>query len=154
MESNNTSKSTNGNIDSDNSEFLAIIEVPTLAPAGFQTSTITGLVMESGKKEDGTPTKTLKLTGELDATDNADTKFPIEKRYNLMENGRGKAQFLKDAGVILGRKLSENDLVHFNKATVIGQKVLCEIKHSKKGKNWEVGVGDFKAIAKKAAAQN
>ncbi|MEI7730400.1 MAG: hypothetical protein WCO56_12555 [Verrucomicrobiota bacterium] len=132
------------------SEFLTIVEVPTLAPAGLRTATITGLVMENGKKEDGTPTKALKLTGELEDTDKAGSKFQVEKRYNMLENGRGKAQFLKDASAIVGRKLGDSDLVRFNKTALVGQKVLCEIKHNKKGKHWEMTVGDLQAIAKAA----
>lgn len=125
-------------------KILSILTIPDIAPAGFQTGTIIDLVLVEGKDEKGDPYKTLKLTGELDAVDKTGQKFKVEKNYNMLENGRGKAYFLSDASCVAGKKLTEHDLVEFDTNTMIGQKVQYEVKHTKKNKTWSASVGTLK----------
>lgn len=115
-----------------------------IAPKGIQNAVFTSAIneesVEIGKEFNRVVTKV-----KLEAQDPNGVQFELEKKYNILDGGRGFKSFTTDFNSWSGAELTEDDLYTERDFTEEfgGQPLVVEVGHRKIGSDWEAYIVAF-----------
>ena len=128
----------NSNLNVSRSSTFSLFKKPEIAPEGQLGAVITDVVEV---RVEGTETVHLEITVQLDPKDGK--SFMLVKSYNMSENARGQALFLKDYNTLTGADLGRYELYKADPSVLKGMRVVVEISHKNATKLAEAVIKSF-----------
>lgn len=121
---------------------FTLLTRPEIAPKGQNHGVITEVVNVAGT-ENGQEFNRMDIVIQLDAKNSKGQPFTLTKSYNLAENGRGLAQFVKDYNSMTNGNISKTDLYDLNPESLQGLRIVADVDYSKPGKEVTSVIKDF-----------
>lgn len=151
---NSTTTKTNGNQNVIRSSSFTFIKKPSIAEEGQHRGVITNveevrITEKDAKTKQNVESVRLEITAKLAKNGNGQ-EYTLVKGYNMDDNARGHALFLKDYNALTGEDLGRYEIYKADPAKLRDMQVIVEISHKNSTKEAEAVIKGFLPVATEA----